>query len=572
MSVFLLVAFSVPFHFAPIGFFIEEATAAAAVVLGGALAWACMGNSRSVSAVLPLWCLWGVVLALSYINGDYSLNTAALWALVYWSIGCLVIVWFSRLHEVFGYRRAIEGIASLMVLALVIQAILGVAKFYGLLRFINIPEQASSRMPGLLNQANVTSCFVTVGLISVIFLSLRQRLGMAFQLVLAWMAGSVLFLTGTRAVWGYFFIIGIAALVVVLRGRDSFVGRKLIQSVCVACIGVVVAFFSQSSLDHGLTRIAPDDLRGGTIERADFTRSATELGLRPTEFAKVWHGAFEQPWFGVGINNYPYFSFRMDSEVTDPIRSGHLVTHSHNIFSMILAEQGLVGLVTFLVMALWLAFRIFRLEKNAEWFWVASILGVFFLFSNVEFPLWYLHYLVLFLGVLTFALPAVRFTINSRLVAVGCSAAVLITFLSLGASVAPGFYVFASAYLNPGWDQERVQQVHAWRSSSLIGPYGDLLVYKYLLPTEGGYQQQLNRVQRVIEWRPQGPALSTKIMLLALMDRDKEACRFAEKAVPFMPSIAKRVKADLARLEEQYDVELDPVERCLSDLSKAYDE
>ncbi|MYL25536.1 MULTISPECIES: PglL family O-oligosaccharyltransferase [Halomonadaceae] len=572
MSLFLLVAFSVPFHLAPIGFFLEEITAAAAIVCGGALSWALMGKDRSVSAVLPLWCVWGGVILASYLNGNYSLNTAALWALVYWSIGCLAIVWFSRLQEIFGRAGTIEVIASLMVFALVLQAILGVAKFYGLLRFLTIQELPSSRMPGLLNQFNVTACFVTIGLVSVIFLSLKERLGLTLQFVLVWMGGVVLFLTDTRTVWGYFAIIAIAVLIVSFKTSDVFLRRRLIRSSGVACAGIVVAFFSQTPLDHGLTYLAPENLGRPSIEKADSTRSATDPGIRLTELEKVWEGALEKPWLGVGINNYPYFSFRMDSRVADPTRAGTLVTHSHNIFSMILAEQGIIGLGIFLALIFWLAVRVFRLTKNAEWFWVASVLGIFFLFSNVEYPLWYLHYLVLFLGVLTFALPVFYFRVSSRLLAGASSVAVLVTFLFLGAGVLRGYYVFATAYMNPNWDQERIKQIQAWRSSSFVGPYGDLLVYQYLLPTEGGYEQQLNQVQRVIEWRPQGSALSTKVMLLALLERHDEACQFAEKAIPFIPSTATRLQADFPKLEEGYDVELDPVQECVSDIAKAHDE
>ncbi len=261
----------------------------------------------------------------------------------------------------------------------------------------------------------------------------------------------------------------------------------------------------------------------------------------------------------------------MDSEIADPTRSGTLVTHSHNIASMILAEQGWVGLTVFVVIVIWLAVRIFRMNKNAEWFWVASVLGVFFLFSNVEYPLWYLHYLALFLGVLTFTLPMHRFRINSRLVAMLSSGAVLMTFLLLGSSVFRGYHVFANAYMNPNWSQEQFQKIQVWRSSSFIGPYGDLLVYQYLLPTEGDYEKQLDRVQRVIEWRPQGSALSTKVMLLALLGRNDEACQFAEKAIPFIPSTATRLKADISRLEEEYDVELEPVEQCVTDIARSHE-
>lgn len=569
LSVLLLIAFAVPFHFAPIGFFLEEFIAGAAAILGGVVAWACAPRERAVSEAFVLWLVWGVVMLASYLNGSYLLPAPGLWALIYWTVATLAILWFGRLSECWGTERTIQSITGFMVLALIIQVLLGTAKFYGFLRVFNIAEMPVSRMPGLLNQYNVTAAFITVGLISVLYLSLKRKLGFPIQVLLTAMGGFALSLTDTRAVWLYFAVILIAIGMYLRSVPDRGKRRTGIGKSAAFFAALLLAFYGAGHVDGVLTSIGPADLGRPSIEKADSTRTVTDPGIRFAETRKVLEGVSENPYLGVGPNNYPYFSFEMDARLDNLRRSGSLTAHSHNIFTMILAEQGIIGLAVFLVLGGYAAFRIFRLERSPEWFWLASILGVFFVYSNVEYPLWYLHYLVLFFGVLTLALPARRITVTSRAVAGISSIAVVCVFLVLGFNLFRGYAAFIWAHADRNWSAERVQEVTLWSTDSFVGPYGDLLVYQYLLPRPTDYQEQLDEVEKVIRWRPQGPALATKIMLLVLMERHQEACEFAEKAIPFIPSVYKRLKVDLPVLEKERGADIQKIQACIDDIAEA---
>lgn len=563
----LLIAFAVPLHFAPIGFFLEEFIAGAAVVLGGALAWACAPRTRTVSDALVLWLLWGGMMFAAYINGSYSLVTPGLWALIYWTVAALAILWFGRLRESWGTEQAIQSIAGFLVIALIIQVLLGTAKFYGFLRGINISEMPSSRMPGLLNQYNVTAGFITLGLISVLYLSLKEKLGISIQILLTLMGGFALFLTDTRSVWLYFVVI-LIAVVMYLRSDISPEARRVgIGKSTAFFVSLILAFYGTGPVDSALTSIGPADLARPSIEKAESTRTMVDPGIRFAETRKVLAGFHENPYLGVGPNNYPYFSFEMDSELDDLRRSGHLPTHSHNIFTMLLVEQGIIGLVVFLVLGGYSAFCVFRLKRGPEWVWLASALGVFFVYSNVEYPLWYLHYLALFFGILALALPVRRLTITSRTVTFLSSLAVVGVFLVLGFNLFRGYAAFSSAYVDRDWDTERVHQVSLWSRDSFIGPYGDLLVYQYLLPAPTDYEKQLEKVEKVIRWRPQGAALATKIMLLVLLERHQQACEFAERAIPFIPSVHTRLTMDLPVLEKARGAEIEKIQACIDDIA-----
>ncbi|MFE8072071.1 Wzy polymerase domain-containing protein [Marinobacteraceae bacterium S3BR75-40.1] len=571
LALFLLVGFNVPYHYIPIGSFIEEFIAGAAAVIGGIVAWSCMPRERLISQSALLWLVWGTAVLLSYSLNDFSMPAAGMWVLVYWFVGLMTVIWFSRLTAALSVSRVVDILAILFVFSLLIQSMLGVAKFYGFLHYFWIYEAGTSRLPGLINQYNLTASAVLIGASSAVYLYVKGALRLAFVGLLIYLAAYTAILTDTRSVLVYALVIVAAIFIVFANAPAHSVTRRRIVNVSLASIAVVlVAFLSVKPMDRLLTSLGPDDLGRPAIENAEKTRTFSDMGIRVSEARKIKAGISDHFWFGVGPNNYAAYSYQWDDLLPEARRPGSLPTHTHNIFTMVFAEEGLLGLLVLVALMGWIGWRLWKSPKNLEWYWLAVVLGILFFYSNVEYPLWYMHYLVLFLGVCVLLLPMHRIKLDSRSLAFGLSAVVLIVFVFLGSNLVRGYWTLVKADSESLWGPETVQNVTLWQGDSLLGPYATLLAFQRLLPGADEYEVEAEKVAQMMAWRPHNLVLSRKIELDILRGDAAEACKVADKAIRFYSSVYKKLKADLPLIESYRNVDVAPYRACIEEAYRRY--
>lgn len=131
------------------------------------------------------------------------------------------------------------------------------------------------------------------------------------------------------------------------------------------------------------------------------------------------------PLTGVGWHNYSYNSINNATHIQWFTYS----EHSHVIFTQIASELGILGLLALIPM-LWLIIKKFSIKQtNFNAFLYVSI-GVFFLYSLSEFPLWYLRFLYIFV-IYTALLDDDRKLININFGKIFSIVGVIITALSL---------------------------------------------------------------------------------------------------------------------------------------------
>ncbi|WP_158222345.1 PglL family O-oligosaccharyltransferase [Tamilnaduibacter salinus] len=485
LSALILVAFSVPYHFSPIGFFYEEFLAGAISVVGGCLSWALMPSFRSVSVLSLVWLLWGAVVAVSYSLGEYTVPASGLWYLVYWFVAALAIVWFSRMKSLFGVERLILVCATLLTVALIVQVIGGMAKFYGFLRFIGSPEMPVTRLPGLLNQYNITAALVSMGLASSFYLFICRKIGHTMLACLTVGSVILLSLTDTRSVYLYAlaFLVLISFILSGIRNGSSRREKKRIMGGGLVIIfGCLIAIFLAPTVDSGLIKVAPSDLDRSPVENTSSTRSIGDVGIRFAEAQKALEVFYQHPFFGVGPDNYSYMSFQMDEQVPTLNSSFGLPNHTHNIFTMVLAEEGAVGIIVLIGGMVYLLICWVRLPCNREWLWVGSLLAIFFIYSNVEFPLWYMHYLVMFVGICVLIVPSASFRIDSKMLNSGTAIAIVVVMAFLGDSLLRGFTTLVRATAQNQWSEETVARVSGWQADSFLGPYAHMVEFGNIVP------------------------------------------------------------------------------------------
>ncbi|MBF8283440.1 MAG: hypothetical protein HW378_2355, partial [Anaerolineales bacterium] len=153
---------------------------------------------------------------------------------------------------------------------------------------------------------------------------------------------AALYVSFSRGAW-----IGAAAAVLVMT---IFLPRRL--SVGIALVSVALA------LGWGLARVGllPASLTARLADAADFTTVADVRGvnINDANFAIVerlahWQAAAEMaraaPWLGVGLGNYSaaYPTFRL-------LNWPNALGHAHMIYLNVLAETGVIGLITYVIL------------------------------------------------------------------------------------------------------------------------------------------------------------------------------------------------------------------------------
>jgi len=127
---------------------------------------------------------------------------------------------------------------------------------------------------------------------------------------------------------------------------------------------------------------------------------------RLQEWAKAWGIFLDHPW-GVGFGNYARYSFVYQLESGLP--SQITWSHAHNIALHFLVELG-VWTFPLLLLAIWVLKGVLGscLRNNVDGLVVAAVLLIFCVHSLLEYPLWYMNFLALFLSFLAIYTPVVK--------------------------------------------------------------------------------------------------------------------------------------------------------------------
>jgi len=285
------------------------------------------------------------------------------------------------------------------------------------------------------------------------------------------------------------------------------------------------------------------DGRPGAPTTFERVRAMAGIDLRLSEWHKGWLMFLDAPIFGVGIGNYGWHSFLMQSAPDFAvIRKDELYAHSHNLFVQVLAELGGIGfLILLLLIAGWLKQYFRNWLKPSHWL-IGTCLLVLFIHSNLEYPLWYSFFLGLaavLLGLgdqrqikLTFSPRLGQFTVGSTLlIATAILAITLAGYLQL-------------AHINKVvadlGQTGAARVVQGVSGNQLLRPWAEAIAATHGVPEKNRISQQLALTTRVMEYAPDPIKVRRQIRYLALAGRVDEANALLHKAsysyAAFLPS------------------------------------
>jgi O-antigen ligase len=388
-----IVPFLLPVQRPPIQSFYQEWVAfALGSVAFVALGIALRGRRIEVPrvAVIPLGL--GLILTLQ----------VAAQKLPYWQqavLGGLYLLWAAAIAVLgYGLRRSLgwTGFAKPLSWVIVAGALAtGMAAAAQLVGWGDngwVLPLASRRLYGNLGQPNHFADYVSLGLMSVVYLAASGRMPRLPAAVIAGFFLLVLTFSGSRAVWIYLTAAVVLGWHLRVRAQDP-------QARAVAgwTVGLIAAMVLLQLIVH---LISP---QWGGINETVGTRvfeEGTGVASRLRHGQAAWMMLQSAPLLGVGFEAYGWNHFLLAAQLP-PQHDIGVADHAHNIVLQVVAEFGLLGAIVGLAGGcFWLAAQRAASFDLERW-WVYALLATLLAHSLLEYPLWYAYFLgvfALFLG------------------------------------------------------------------------------------------------------------------------------------------------------------------------------
>lgn len=445
-----------------------------------------------------------------------------------------------------GYYRKL---AIVMVAGGVVQAISAFSLHYGLLPIIGrwmIPP--GSRMTGLLAQPNLLAICIFISFLSLCYLYIVGRVSLLLAGVIAGGFGIVLAGSGSRAalIYGGVAFIGSFFSVKGARARN---GLSLLFLELLLCVPIYFV------LDKYLLPVVQSLGYVDRLATIDSGRDYGTIGFRLSEWHKAVLMLWQHPWLGVGPGNYGVNSFWMGVEYPWAITENSFPTHSHNAFAQVAAEFGFPGIALVIAALLIFARRIFKSEKNYEWWLAVSVISVFSVNAMVEYAFWDLHFAVLFFA---FAVPlwgdfdVVRISKLGRWT-LGIGALLTWTVLTLGV-----FDIYSKAIRYNGGVSDALEayDLKVAGEDALLGREMELLYALRVSPSVDEINYYDGLTERLMSWRPVNIVLMRRMQVAVLKKDYDELDRVAYAMARFYPKDAAKIRDSLSGSRGRNNIEL----------------
>lgn len=238
----------------------------------------------------------------------------------------------------------------------------------------------NNELAGPMQQRNLFSSHLLLGLLGLVYWyveGLKKSLWLAGVLIM----GVALAMTQSRT--GLLNIVLLASLGAWLIYRKNVLGKPVVIT-CALLMALQLLVPYVVEVSSTLTRMANDGALSHSELRVDASLRALKI------FAA-------HPLLGVGFDNFTAHEhlIRLQDAVSYPFFVPQF-SHSHNIFTQLLAEAGLLGGAAVLIL---LGVYLHKWWKVSDPHIAFALLGltVLWVHSSLEYPLWYMHFFAVFI-------------------------------------------------------------------------------------------------------------------------------------------------------------------------------
>lgn len=580
-----------PYHFFPLTNFYTEWLALA---LGLAALLPLSVKRFWVEVEIPLLALWllgfaGLVLAqIAWLDIAYP-EMSLLGALyVIWAAW---LVWLGRvLAKSCRMEEVTVWLAAMLLLGGLLNAAAAVLQFYNIDSLLRAavaslgPTQRGAY--GNFGQSNHFADYVTLALLSTLYLQFKGRLSWGAAVVSAGIFLYALSLSGSRTTWLY--LAAAMALSLWFRARSNDPALRRAVWILAALLPLF-ALAQYAIADFGLA-IRPDLPGAVAAPVTPIERFRDELahGILPETGGSalgtrlyMWHQALlmfiKAPLLGVGFGQYAGVFFEQAAQLS----SYHIPDYdrnAHNALMHLLAETGLAGAgLVCAGLAGWLLALRRSLAATAEFWWMLCLLSVLFVHSMMEYPLWHAN----FLGVAAVVLGMG----SARSLRLHLTALSRLAFPLMAAA---GFFALASvlhAYRdleslmyprvlprNQAEIVERNEGLLKLHRDTLLAPYVELTYAGIMVADRNNLQDKLALNARALRLLPAPELAYLRVLLLglngerdaALAQLDRAVAVFPRRLKDYLPAIeraAQREPAAFAEIAQQAREKLAKIDR-----------
>lgn len=561
-----LLPFLNPYHFYPLTNFYTE-WLALALGLAALLPLSVKAFWDEIEIpTLVLWLLgFAALLPLQLVWLDIAYPELSLLGALY-VIWAAWLVWLGRvLVKSCGPEELAAWLATMLVLGGLLNSGAALVQFYGIDAYgflVASLGQTQRGAFGNFGQNNHFADYVTLALISVLYLQMKRRLSWQAAAVCSAILLYALALSGSKAVWLY--LPAALALGLWFRARSEEPALRR-AAVVVALLLPLFAVLQFAMAHYGLaTRpwfaagaaVAPitpierfvGELALGVVPEA----GGSALGTR----IYMWHQAllmlFRQPLLGVGFGQYAGVFVEQAAELSR-YRIPNYDRHAHNALMQLLAETGLVGAgLVCAGLGGWLLGLRRRLSASAENWWMLCLLAVLLVHSMIEYPLWYGNFLgvaALLLGMGSQRSIRLRLTALSRFAFPLMLAAGFVTLGSVLHAYRDLEQLMYPRVLPKNREEivARNEALLDLHRDTLLAPYVEMTYAGIIVPDRINLADKLALNGRVLRLLPLPDLAYRQVLLLGLNGERDAALLQLERAVAVFPF---RLKEFLPVVEE----------------------
>jgi O-antigen ligase len=569
LCLMLIVPFLNPHHYNPIPTFYPEWIAAALGLLAASLL---LRSPPLTPLELPSVALapLGIIglLLIQLISGQVLFVTQALLFLLYllWAVALICLGY--ALRQRLGLDALIEPLSIALLtgacLTAIMQAIQLAYPFFGALIGLNRTGMGGA---GNLAQANHFANYLWLGLASAIYLCVRGRLGQPLFALLAVALIASASLTGSRSVLLYAFGFALLAGWAAWRTQQASL-RMAFRLALFLCASTLLIQFAFSFFEIGKalgatvsgTRIYQEASSGGVSQRLQLWRTGLAMFM-------------DHPWLGAGIGQFPWQAYLLVGARPDGTYLGG-GEHAHNLFIDLLAEFGIIAPVIVLAVMLhwWLAFS--RQRWTAAHGWIASVLLIQAIHSQLEYPLWY----TFFLGIAALALGAGSMASLRPKISTLSQPIIAMVFLLGSVTLLNLFIDYRRLEHTLNWQLQSVEDAPSWEktlqtlkqlhSESLFSHYVDLAYAHHSLLNRDALKDKILISERALRFSPVDQITYKLAYFLALDGRANEARLALERALATHPKMRLEAIRQLKESSMTYE-ELKPLLLQLENINPA---
>lgn len=586
-----LLPFLNPYHFFPLTNFYTEWLALA---LGLAALLPLSVKSFWDEVEIPTLVLWllgfAALLPLQLVWLDIAYPELSMLGALY-VIWAAWLVWLARvLAKSCGMEELVAWLAAMLVLGGLLNSGAALVQFYGNdLWFGSLVASLGATKGGAygnFGQNNHFADYVSLALISALYLQIKGRLSWVAAAACAAIFLYALSLSGSRATWLYL----PAALAIGLWFRSRSEQPALRRAAVVLALLLPLFGLLQFALAHygfatrpllaagaAVAPVTPidrfvDELARGVLPDA----GGSALGTR----IYMWHQALlmlaKQPVLGVGFGQYAGVFFEQAAELSR-YHIPNYDRNAHNALMQLLAETGLIGagLVCAGLVGWLLALRR-RICATAENWWMLCLLSVLFVHSMIEYPLWHANFLGvagILLGIGSQRCVHLRLTALSRF---AFPVMLVAGFLTLGNLLLAYRDLELAMYprVLPQNREEIVARNEALlklHRDTLLAPYVELTYAGIIVADRNNLQDKLALNRRVLRLLPVPELAYRQVLLLGLNGERDAALAQLDRAVAVFPYRLKEYVPIMEKAAQQEPAALGKIARKAREMLKQVD-